>query len=42
MKLRGVDFKIKTIICLALYYTIFRYWPNNKLIFGGGRLLGIN
>lgn len=39
MKLRGVDFKIKTIICLALYYAIFRYWPNNKLIFGGGKAI---
>ena len=39
MKLRGVDFKIRTIIYLALYYAIFRYWPNNKLIFGGGKAI---
>ena len=39
MRLRGVDFKIKTIICLALYYAVFRYWSNNKLFLGGGKAI---
>lgn len=39
MKLKGIEFPIKKIICLILYYGIARYWPNNKIFLGGGKLI---
>jgi len=37
MKLKGIDFPIKKIVCLILYYGFARFAPNYKLFFGGGR-----
>ena len=35
MKLKGIDFKFKTVVCLILYYGVFLYWPNNGIFMGG-------
>ncbi len=37
MEIKGVDFPIKKVVYLMLYYGIGRYWPNSKFFFGGGR-----
>lgn len=39
MKLKGIDFPIKKIFCLMLYYGVARYWPNNRIFFGGGKMI---
>lgn len=37
MKLKGIDFPIKKIICLILYYGFARFIPNYKYFLGGGK-----
>lgn len=39
MKLKGVEFSLKQIVCLSLYYGLVRNLPNYKIIFGGGSFL---
>lgn len=39
MRLKGIEFKLKTVVCLVLYYAVFRYWPNKKFFLGGGKFL---
>lgn len=39
MRIKGIDFSIKQIVCLALYYSIGRYWPHNRYFLGGGQLI---
>ncbi len=42
MKIRGVQFKFKTLICLALYYGIAQYLPVSRSLWGGEDILDIN
>ena len=39
MKLKGIEISFKKLVCLVLYYGVFRTWPNNKLFLGGGQWL---
>lgn len=39
MKLKGINFSVKQIVCLSLYYGFARYLPNNRLFLGGGRIV---
>ncbi len=37
MKLKGIEFKLSSIICLALYYGFAQYLPTSYSMIGGGK-----